>query len=343
VGLAFFAYRRKRLDEVLPWDRIDCGVTKAYLQKQLAAARNLAEVVDCVLAPCTVCGACDYDVVKNRTYSAEDYQRSREVGRAQGPEAPEARAAAPSSELTRTHIRVKFAKAGRLVALSHLEMMHSLLRAIRRARLPMAYSQGYHPKPRVSFGPALPVGVESFCEYMDLELVGIHQPEPIAGQLAAALPPGLDIQEAVPIDPRTPSISASMRAVHYVAEFPREWTAERLSERVSAYEALSVALVVRAAPKGNPRNGGEKIAQGKAREIDLKDIVTHVAVEGAGRVAFSLRADPSGSAKPAEVLGAIFGEGSPPKGVKVLKEGVSFARTGSGRSGQPRAPRYLDA
>jgi radical SAM-linked protein len=246
---------------------------------------------------------------------------------------------------TRTHVRVKYAKAGRLVALSHLEMMHSLLRAIRRVRLPMAYSQGYHPKPRVSFGPALPVGVESVCEYMDLELIGIHEPAAIAARLAAALPTGLDVQEAFRIDSRAPSISASMRAIHYAAEFPEEWSEERLSQRVSAFDALPMARVVRATPKGNPRNAGENVAQGKAREIDLKNIVTHVAVEGAGRVAFSLRVDPSGSAKPAEVLGAIFGEGSPPRGVKVLKEGVSFERTSRDCSATlpPRAPRYLDA
>ena len=65
VGLPWFVYRRRRMDEVLPWDRIDCGVEKAYLQKQLAAARNLAEVPDGALAPCSVCGACDYDAVKN--------------------------------------------------------------------------------------------------------------------------------------------------------------------------------------------------------------------------------------------------------------------------------------
>ena len=74
-------------------------------------------------------------------------------------------------------------------------------------------------------------------------------------------------------------------------------------------------------------------------------MVTHLAVEGRATVAFSLRADPSGSAKPAEVLAAIFGDGEPPRGVKVLKEGVSFARAGEGQESgrQPRAPRYLDA
>jgi radical SAM family uncharacterized protein/radical SAM-linked protein len=334
VGLAFFAHRRRRLDEVLPWDPIDCGVTKPYLQKQLAAARNLAEVVDCVLEPCTVCGACDYDVVKNRVYEAESYV----------PEQP--RPARPPESPVRTHVRIRYAKTGRLVALSHLEVMHSLLRALRRAGLPMAYSQGFHPKPRVSFGPALPVGVESRCEYLDLELIGVHDAQAIGAKVAAVLPPGLRVEEARALDPRAPSISASLRAVHYVADFPEVWSQSALEARVEAFAQASQATVRRSAP---PRRGlrkrGEKIAQGKAREIDLKDIVTHMALEGERRVTFSLKADPSGSAKPVEVLAAVFGEGTPPRGVKVLKEGVSFERAWGIRqpAAPPRAPRYLDA
>src|SRR5574342_830996 len=171
VGVDFFARRRRRLDEVLPWDRIDCGVTKAYLAKQLAAARNLAEVPDCVLAPCTVCGACDYDVVNNRVYRAADYRP------------PPARPAPPPEPEERTRVRVRFGKLGRLVALSHLETMTAVLRAVRRARLPVAFSQGFHPKPRVSFGPALPVGVESHCEHLDLELLGRCEAAAVAERL----------------------------------------------------------------------------------------------------------------------------------------------------------------
>jgi len=333
VGLAFFAHRRRPLDEVLPWDRVDCGVTKPYLQKQLAAARNQAEVVDCVLAPCTVCGACDYEVVKNRVYEAKDYV----------PEPP--RPPRPPEPETRTHVRIRYTKTGRLVALSHLETMHAILRALRRAGLPMAYSQGYHPKPKVSFGPALPVGIESHCEYLDLELVGIQDPAGIAARIAAALPPGLALEEARPLDPRATSISASQLAVHFIAEFPEVWTQEALAERIRSFEEAAQSTVHRTTPpKGRDRKRGEKIAQGKAREIDLKDIVTHLALEGEGRVTFSLKADPSGSAKPAEVLAAIFGDGAPPRGVKVLKEGVSFERPQHGPpANAPRAPRYLDA
>jgi radical SAM-linked protein len=225
--------------------------------------------------------------------------------------------------------------------------MHAILRALRRARLPMAYSQGFHPKPKVAFGPALPVGVESRCEYLDLELIGVQEASAIAARLAPALPPGLTVEEVRPLDPRAPSISASLRAVHFVVEFPADWSDERIAAAIARFEGASQATVRRAPPplKGKDRKRGEKIAQGKAREIDLKDIVTHLALEGELRVAFSLKADPSGSAKPAEVLAAVFGDGAPPRGVKVLKEGVSFERTIGARpqAGPPRAPRYLDA
>ena len=334
VGLDWFAHRRRRLDEVLPWDRIDCGVTKAYLQKQLAAAHNQAEVVDCVVAPCTVCGACDYEVVKNRTYEAKDY--------APAPPPP----ARPPEPAFRTHVRVRYAKLGRLVALSHLETLHTLLRAIRRARLPVAFSQGFHPKPRVSFGPALPVGVESRSEYMDLELIGAADPAGVLSSLRAELPPGLEGLQAELLDPRAPSIAEAQRTVHYRVEFPLEtWDEGALERRVAAFQDAGQSIVTRAAAPKNRRGRGRKIAAVKQREIDLKNMVTHLAVEGPGSVAFSLRADPSGSAKPAEVLVAIFGEGGvPPRGVKVLKEGVSFARSGQSQpQGQPRAPRYLDA
>jgi hypothetical protein len=137
-----------------------------------------------------------------------------------------------------------------------------------------------------------------------------------------------------------------MRAIHYRAEFvPELWDDATLAERVAAFQDAERSVVTRSTPpKSRARNRPRKVAGTRRREIDLKEIVTHLALESPGLVAFSLRADPSGSAKPAEVLAAIFGDGGPPRGVKVLKEGVSFARTTrAGSQEQPRAPRYLDA
>ncbi len=73
VGLDGFAHRRRGVDEVLPWDRIDCGVTRKYLTREREAARRLAQTEDCVTAACSACGVCDFEVVKNRVYEAKDY------------------------------------------------------------------------------------------------------------------------------------------------------------------------------------------------------------------------------------------------------------------------------
>ena len=335
VGLDFFAHRRRSYDEVLPWDRIDCGVTKEYLVEQMEAARRQAEVPDCVLAPCTACGVCDFKVLKNRVYEPQDYVR-----------APRPPPRPPESPL-RSRVRVRYAKLGRLVALSHLETMHSLLRAFRRAGLPMAYSQGYHPKPKISFGPALSVGIESRAELLDLELVGTADPADIAPRLERALPEGLKLLSVELVDEAAPSIGEALRAVHYVAEFTDEsWTADRLAERIEGFLSAESAVIQRVkAVKNKDRRRHQRVAGTRQREINLREIVTHLGVEGPKRVAFSLRADPSGSARPAEVLAAVFGaEGIPPTGVRLLKEGVSLAKTErTGPTGQPRAPRYLDA
>jgi radical SAM-linked protein len=247
----------------------------------------------------------------------------------------------------RTLVRIKYAKEGRLVALSHLETMHALLRAFRRARLPMAFSQGFHPKPKISFGPALSVGIESRAELLDLELIGPADPGEVAARLAPELPPGLTLLDVEALPDGAQTIGETLRAVHYVATIPGEsGELDRLLAQVEAFHGSAQSVVHRSIlPKNKDRKRHQKIAPRKQRAIDLKDIVTHLGVEGPGRVAFSLRVDPTGSARPAEVLAAIFGtEGMPPRGVKVLKEGVSLVQTGRiGPSGQPRLPHDLDA
>jgi hypothetical protein len=155
----------------------------------------------------------------------------------------------------------------------------------------------------------------------------------------------LTFLEAREIDSRAPSLSESVRAVHYRVEFPQGWSAEALSRRIEDFHSADRSVVRRAAPpKAREKKRSQRSAAPKSREIDLKEMVTHLSVDGPGRVAFSLKADPSGSAKPAEVLAAVFGDGSWPRGVKVLKEGVSFARAADEPRGfQPRSPRYADA
>jgi hypothetical protein len=87
---------------------------------------------------------------------------------------------------------VLFEKRGRARFLSHLEMLNVIQRALRRSALPLNYSEGFHPHPKISAGPSLAVGMEGFGEFFDVELSEPAEPTP--GLLNPFLPPGLSIK-----------------------------------------------------------------------------------------------------------------------------------------------------
>ncbi len=94
-------------------------------------------------------------------------------------------------------IRIRYAKRGRLRFTSHRDVTRAFERAIRRAGVPMAYSSGFTAHPRVSWAGAAPTGAASEAEYVELGLCAERDPAQLAGELDAALPPGIDIVDAV--------------------------------------------------------------------------------------------------------------------------------------------------
>ncbi len=87
--------------------------------------------------------------------------------------------------------RLRFSKEKNLKFLSHLELIRTMERAFRRAQLPLAYSEGFHPHPKLSFGPALAVGISSNDEYLDFQLLHDIDPEKIKISLNQSLPEGI--------------------------------------------------------------------------------------------------------------------------------------------------------
>ena len=98
-------------------------------------------------------------------------------------------------------IRLRFAKTGKVRWTSHRDVARMWERALRRARLPVAYSSGFAPRPRVSFGLALPTGAESVAEYLDVDLAAEPDTAPaeLPDRLSPALPVGVDVLAAVPV------------------------------------------------------------------------------------------------------------------------------------------------
>lgn len=94
-------------------------------------------------------------------------------------------------------LRLRYAKRGPLRFTSHRDVARAFERALRRARVPMAYSQGFNPHPKISWIGAAPTGVASEAEYVEIQLVRTVAPDELVHQLDAAMPPGLDLLEAV--------------------------------------------------------------------------------------------------------------------------------------------------
>jgi len=94
-------------------------------------------------------------------------------------------------------IRLRYAKRGRLRFTSHRDFARAFERSLRRAGIPMAYSAGFHPHPKISYVGAAPTGVASEAEYLEIALAEHREPAAVAAALDAVLPPGLDIVRAV--------------------------------------------------------------------------------------------------------------------------------------------------
>ncbi len=94
-------------------------------------------------------------------------------------------------------LRLRYAKRGRLRFTSHRDFQRAFERAIRRANVPIAYSAGFSPHPKVSYANAASTGTESEAEYLEIGLSERRDPEAIRAALDQALPPGLDVLEVV--------------------------------------------------------------------------------------------------------------------------------------------------
>ncbi|MFM9109001.1 MAG: TIGR03936 family radical SAM-associated protein, partial [Prochlorococcaceae cyanobacterium] len=155
----------------LPWDHIDSGVEKTWLAEDLQRALAAAVVPDCSFAGCSSCGVCGPDLGHN-------------VVIAPPPPPPPLPARRPPSERV-LRLRFGFTKTGSMALISHLDCLRLLERALRRSGLPVSFSGGFHPLPRLQVALALPLGAEGLGEWFDLEFAQPIDPEQARQQRAA--------------------------------------------------------------------------------------------------------------------------------------------------------------
>lgn len=115
-------------------------------------------------------------------------------------------------------VRLRFSKVGKVRFTSHRDVARMWERAFRRANLPVAATEGFSPRPRLSFGLALPTGAESLSEYLDADLVEAVDAHLLPEVLSPCLPVGIEVQAAAPVEPGTPSLQSDVIACSWVLQ-----------------------------------------------------------------------------------------------------------------------------
>jgi radical SAM-linked protein len=147
-----------------------------------------------------------------------------------------------------TRIRITFAKQGALRYIGHLDLHKMWESATRRAGIALAYSQGFHPQPKIQLASALPLGFSSRCEVADM-WVEDEVTEDFQTRLQTALPPGIIIQNTIQVDDRAPALQTQVTASEFDIVLLDEIDPDALTRRLSAaLEADSIPRERRGKP-----------------------------------------------------------------------------------------------
>ncbi len=276
IDIDEYTVRPRDLGDPLPWDHIDVRVDPDFLRAEWHRAVAGAPTGDCRTGDCNDCGVCDFRAVSPITHEAG----------APGP------AAEPVGEPPPKGFRkltVTYARTGQAAYFGHLELVNIFCRALRRAAIPVKYSEGFHPLPKIAFDDPLPIGMESEGESFRVTASGTVTPDGLMADLNPQLPEGLRITGCCP-----------------AAEAARP-DRDRASYRVtlgngSAFDPDSVkrfhARASLPLSRTNPK--------GKSVTVDLKAAVTRLALPRPDRAELTLRAVDGKSVRPQAVLETIF-------------------------------------
>jgi radical SAM-linked protein len=193
IDLYEYASRTYDPDDKLPWDFIDTGITKSFLKSEYQNALDEKTTADC-RDSCCGCGLeCEVRSQKLEVSRIDPSQRPDSGSKETDKDSPGYGFRGSDKIKVPARLRVRFSKTGELRYLSNRELMTALLRAMKRAKSPLAYSSGFHPHPRISFGPALAAGVEGLNEFFDIEMTALRNPADFKRSLNHELPEGLEI------------------------------------------------------------------------------------------------------------------------------------------------------
>ncbi len=190
------------LDAPLPWDHLDTGIDKQWLKDDLQRALAAATVPDCAFEGCSHCGVCSVDFGHNVVVPPPEIPGF--VGHF-----------VPNQERVQ-RLRVWFGKQGDMSLVSHLDLLRLFDRVVRRSQIPIAFTGGFHPGPRIAPANALALGATSQGEIVDFELTQEMEVEQFQQTLADCLPGDIPIYQVKAIELSDPSATQAVHQAEYL-------------------------------------------------------------------------------------------------------------------------------
>ncbi len=325
------AMRRRRLDERLPWDHIDIFIPRRWFAEDWARALVLQHAEDCRHSKCHRCGVIDEEraLCAHMLRNAIDGRKADEgfvrkpqphLAQPDKPGEPPKRQAEPPA-VQRLVFRVGIRGSARF--LGHLETMNAWLRALRRARAPLSYSEGFHPHPRVAFESARPLGEESMATYMDITLQERVEPADLLARLKAVLPAEFRVLDVSEVPLNAPSLMSQVIGADYVFFIPEQ--AETVEAAIAGL-LVSERIEVRRKAKKKKRRG--RTMPQAMRTIDVKPNIeslalnTELSQDGLAAVDVCLLTVDGRGLRPSELLELL---GSDARKCRVLRTRTRFA------------------
>jgi len=201
-------------------------------------------------------------------------------------------------------IRITFVKQGPLRYTGHLDLHKLWERAVRRAELPLAYSQGFHPQPKMNMAAALPLGFSSRCEVMDLKLEQSIPLDDLPTRLNGTLPAGLQVVGVEEVDERAPALQTQVAAAEYEVTLTEPVEGSELKRKIdSVLEAESL-----------PR-------ERRGKTYDLRPLVEALNLLPDDKILMRLTAREGATGRPEEVLSVL---GIPFEGTRIERTRLLF-------------------
>jgi radical SAM-linked protein len=211
-------------------------------------------------------------------------------------------------------IRITFVKQGALRYTGHLDLHKLWERAARRAELPLAYSQGFHPQPKMNMAAALPLGFSSRCEVMDMKLEHDISLDDLPTRLNRTLPSGLRVVGVQEVDERAPALQTQVELAEYEVTLTALWDRSDLERRIDS------VLELRSLPR-----------ERRGKKYDLRPLIEELRLPADGKIVMRLRAREGATGRPEEVLdvlGIAFEE------TRIERTRLVFKDTKTGRSSE---------